>query len=167
MKVFGGSGQGFHVAAALEKAKFSIKILSYLFLAPRSLSAPPLSKNIYQTLNQKVSEGVTIQILCNDKFPTAWLKKRLEAERERLRKMGAKVITYPRNKMLHSKLILIDDEIAFLGSMNITSDSMQRNHELIIEITEKPVIEKLDKIFLTAWKYSLNYGKEKKTEGEE
>lgn len=78
--------------------------------------------------------------------------------------MGARVITYPRKEMLHSKLILIDDEIAFIGSMNLTGDSMTKNHEIIIEITEKVAIEKLKKIFLTAWKQSIDFGKREKEE---
>ena len=151
MDVYAGTGQGKRVVRGIFEAEYSIKILCYLFLSPRSHTQEGISTSIYNILNKKIANAVTVQILSNDKFPTGWLKKKVEIERERLRKIGAIVRTYPRKNILHSKLILIDQKKAFFGSMNLTADSMNKNHELLAVITETETIKKLNKIFLTAW----------------
>ena len=151
MRVYAGAGNGLQLVQGISLAGFSIKILCYLFLAPRRPTGSGVTSKFYQTLKQKISEGVTIQILANDKFPTHWLRKKVQIERDRLRQIGATVKTFPRRNMLHSKLVLIDDRVAFLGSMNLTGDSMMKNHELLLRIDEKSITEELSKIFRDLW----------------
>jgi len=154
MEVFGGEKIGITLVKEFAAANFTIEILSYLLLAPRVI--PP--KKSFQTLldifSKKLDEGVSISILLNDKFPTGWLKTREEEERQRLRGIGVNVKTYPRKTILHSKLILIDRKIALTGSVNLTTESMTKNHEILIRITEQPAIKRLTEIFFTAWKNS-------------
>jgi len=156
--VFGGKQKGAVLGQEIEKALYSVEILAYIFLAPRSLSKPGMSTDLFNTLVKKISEGVNILLLCNDKFPQGWLKKRSELERKRLRSVGVTVRTYPRHTILHSKLILIDRRVALLGSMNLTAESMTNNHELLVKIDDKPCIEKLSAIFYNAWTESKGGG---------
>lgn len=152
MEVFGGESVGVILGKAMAKASLTIEILSYLLLAPRVIPTKNKIPTILEILHERISEGVTVSILLNDKFPTGWLKRREEEERQRLRTIGAIVKTYPRKTILHSKMLLIDRSIAYIGSVNLTTESMTRNHEILIKITEPQAIERLSKIFYTAWK---------------
>ena len=154
MQVFAGKGNGKEILRELTNAQFSIRILSYLLLSPRYSKSSGITQTFFDIINKKVSEGVTVQILCNDKFPTAWLKSKLENERYKLRKIGAIVKTYPRKSILHSKLVLIDERIAFIGSMNLTSDSMNRNHEILLKTKTPLEADSFNKVFQEAWKES-------------
>lgn len=151
MKVYGGENIGAALVKALSKADYTIEILSYLLLAPRAASKNKTKSTLLDIFHKKISEGVTVSILFNDRFPSGWLKKREEEERQRLRKIGAVVRTYPRRTILHSKMVIIDRKIAYVGSVNLTNESMTRNHEILIEITETPAIDRLAKIFWRAW----------------
>jgi len=155
VKVFGGENIGITLVQALAKAKYTIEILSYLLLAPRVISKKNNPLTLLEIFHKKISEGVSISIVLNDKFPSGWLKTREEEERRRLRQIGVKVKTYPRKTILHSKLLIIDRQTAYIGSLNLTSDGMNKNHEILLEITEKPAIERLSEIFYNAWTKNL------------
>lgn len=151
MEVFGGEKIGIALVKEICRASFTVEILSYLLLAPRAIPFSLYRHSLLDIISEKIAKGVTFSILLNDKFPSGWLKKREEEERQRLRQIGAIVKTYPRKTILHSKLILIDRKIALIGSVNLTTESMTRNHEILIKITELPAIKRLAEIFYTAW----------------
>lgn len=152
MEVFGGEKIGVALVKALSEANYTIEILSYLLLAPRAIPKKNATPTLPEIFSKKISEGVTVSILLNDKFPSGWLKVREEEERRRLRKLGAVVKTYPRKTILHSKMLIIDRAVAYVGSVNLTSESMYKNHEILIKITEQPAIDRLSQIFYEAWK---------------
>lgn len=151
MEVYGGEKIGIILGKAMSKANYTIEILSYLLLAPRVIPRNNPTPTIPEILHKKITEGVTVSILFNDKFPSGWIKKRAEEERQRLRDLGAIIRTYPRKTILHSKMLIVDRLIAYVGSVNLTTQSMTKNHEILIEITEPLVIERLSKIFFEAW----------------
>lgn len=69
---------------------------------------------------------------------------------------------YKDNAFFHVKLFIIDDEIAFLGSVNLTEKGMRYNVESRVTITQKDQVSSLtayfDKIFLTRYhQYNLDY----------
>lgn len=154
MEVFGGENIGISLVKEIGTSSFTVEILSYLLFAPRGVSIPEIQGGLLSTISRKLNEGVVFSILFNDRFPAGWLKRRQEEERQRLRYMGANIKTYSKKTILHSKLIIIDRKIALIGSMNLTTDSMTKNHEILIKITEQPAIKRLTEIFYTAWKNS-------------
>ena len=48
---------------------------------------------------------------------------------------------------VHSKIYIIDDQIAYLGSLNFTESGMKYNYETIIKISDKESIDKIIKEF--------------------
>lgn len=63
-----------------------------------------------------------------------------------------KVLISPNNKnseevFVHSKFYIIDDQIAYLGSLNFTESGMKYNYETIIKITDKESVDKIIKEF--------------------
>ena len=51
----------------------------------------------------------------------------------------------------HSKLIIIDQAAAFLGSHNLTEGSLSNKNELSFQITDPPTIGELTKYFDSLW----------------
>lgn len=151
-----GKGRGKFLVQELEKAQYTIEILSYLFLAPRRPGKGGIIDDIVKAFQKKMQEGVHIQILMNGKYPKGWINNREIEERRRLRRINIDVRTYPRHNIMHSKLILIDRKIAILGSANLTKESLENNHEILLKITEQKTVQRLGEIFFYAWKESTH-----------
>lgn len=56
-----------------------------------------------------------------------------------------------KNPYIHAKMILIDKKYLLLGSMNISSTSLDKNREIGIIITDKKIIEKFLSQFQNDW----------------
>jgi len=57
---------------------------------------------------------------------------------------------------IHAKLILIDDTQAYIGSVNLSSSSMDENRELGIIFTQDDIIQHLTTDFATDWEKANN-----------
>ena len=60
-----------------------------------------------------------------------------------------------RTTYLHSKIYIIDDQIAYLGSLNFTRGGTESNHETRIRITDSATIAKISEEFEILWGNSL------------
>ena len=63
-----------------------------------------------------------------------------------------KVLISPNNKIseevfVHSKFYIIDNQIAYLGSLNFTESGMKYNYETIIKVSDKESVDKIIKEF--------------------
>jgi len=54
-------------------------------------------------------------------------------------------------KLLHTKLMIIDDKIAILGSHNYTMNAFTINFEVSVVLTDPPTIKRFNKYFLNLW----------------
>lgn len=54
---------------------------------------------------------------------------------------------YHKGIFVHSKIYIIDDQIAYLGSLNFTESGMKYNYETIIKISDKESVDKIIKEF--------------------
>lgn len=68
----------------------------------------------------------------------------------KLKKQGAYVKTLS-SPYLHAKMILVDNKKAYVGSINLSTQSMDENRELGIMITERESIETLNTTFEEDW----------------
>ena len=64
-----------------------------------------------------------------------------------LRNLGIKAKTLNSNKLLNIKLMIIDGEIAILGSHNYTKNAFNVNHEVSIMIKDEKSILELEEYF--------------------
>ena len=69
-----------------------------------------------------------------------------KSEIEKLKELGANVSLIKKPK-IHSKAILVDDKYLFLGSINFSWYSLDKNREIWIILKDKKVIEKFKNIF--------------------
>ncbi|MEN6395433.1 MAG: phospholipase D-like domain-containing protein, partial [Methanoregula sp.] len=64
----------------------------------------------------------------------------------------AKTIT---SLYIHAKMVLADygtpDQVAYIGSENLGTGSLDQNRELGILVTEKPILDRLESVFSQDW----------------
>jgi cardiolipin synthase len=91
---------------------------------------PPMA---LRSLAMAARRGLDIRILIpnqSDVWPPDFVRYRYAAD---LHDLGAKILRFP-EKMVHAKIMLVDDEVAFLGSANCDNRSLFLNYELVIAI---------------------------------
>lgn len=113
-------------------------------------------KEILNALVYAHNKGVDIKII-ND----ATNANTKYSVHKQLRDYGIQVKTENYAGKLHSKAIIIDDEISVIGSMNFSNNGEKRNDENVLVIYDKEITRYLKNTFLHLWnkipsKY-LNY----------
>lgn len=67
-----------------------------------------------------------------------------------LRRAGV-VVCYNNNYFIHAKVLIIDDNKAVIGSINLTRPSLENNRELSVETNDTTVIKQLNSTFEYDW----------------
>jgi phosphatidylserine/phosphatidylglycerophosphate/cardiolipin synthase-like enzyme len=112
---------------------------------------------ILDHLAAAVERGVKVHVLCGgrhgisegDVLDTF-------ASLRTLRRFGAKVHKQ-KNLRVHAKLLIVDDERALVGSMNIDRSAFDLRRELGITITEPAIVARLKATFESDWELSHHY----------
>ncbi|GAB7068337.1 hypothetical protein JCM12141A_26260 [Mycolicibacterium hodleri] len=112
---------------------------------------------ILDHLAAAVERGVRVHVLCGgrhgisegDVLDTF-------ASLRTLRRFGAKVHKQ-KNLRVHAKLMIVDDERALVGSMNIDRSAFDLRRELGITVTEPAVVARLKETFEHDWSLSHHY----------
>ena len=83
-----------------------------------------------------IQRGVKVKVLLNNNIIEATLKK-----------AGAEIKQLKSEKTVHSKMMIIDDALAILGSHNYTKNAFELNHETSIIIDDIEAVENFKKYF--------------------
>jgi phosphatidylserine/phosphatidylglycerophosphate/cardiolipin synthase-like enzyme len=106
------------VIPLIENAKDNIKIVVFDWRVYPTFDRGPV-RDFNRAIFAAAKRGVKVQALVNNDLILSALKENgVEAKR-----------LYSK-KLLHTKLILIDDDFAILGSHNYTQNAFERNMEL-------------------------------------
>lgn len=95
-------------------------------------------KRIQQILSKSISNNVKVQI----KLPYNDWNLLLQKE------LGKKSVILLENPYIHSKTFLIDDKYLILGSMNMSSNSLDKNREIGIVIIDESIIKQWKRNFM-------------------
>lgn len=99
-------------------------------------------------LEGAAARGVRVRLLSS---PQAPLEDDLnEPGRDRLRRAGGQV-RYQHDPYIHAKAFIVDGEVAFVGSQNLTATSLDLNRELGIVVADPLVISRLEEVFARDW----------------
>lgn len=101
-------------------------------------------------LGKKAKEGVEVRVQLA-KFSGGSTN---DGERQELTQAGVKKVRFISKPMLHAKLIVVDGAAAYLGSVNLTSNSMDNNRELGVILREPALVKRLGKISNRDWSQS-------------
>ncbi len=117
------------------------------------------NKKIEDALKEMTTQGVSIKVLlpqCDKNknplynYPFINILARSNVE--------VKVMPYPASKehpYMHSKMILIDDELAYIGSINFSNNSILKSRELGIIFPDEQAIKKISEEFKKDWSVSI------------
>jgi len=104
-------------------------------------------EKIKEALLEAAKRGIELKILLAN--PTR-IERNLGV-REYLKESGAEV-RFMYRPHLHTKFIDVDGQVCFIGSQNLSSQSLDLNREIGILLTDKDSISRLEETFLIDWK---------------
>ncbi|WP_029112995.1 phosphatidylserine/phosphatidylglycerophosphate/cardiolipin synthase family protein [Mycobacterium sp. URHB0044] len=101
--------------------------------------------------------GVKVHVLCGGRHGISDVDV-LDtfASLRTLGRLGVKVHKQ-KNLRVHAKLLIVDDERALVGSMNIDRSAFDLRRELGLEVTEPAVVARLKSVFDEDWELSHQY----------
>lgn len=125
------------ITGAVSLARKRVSIMTPYFLPPRELVS---------TLQAAALRGVEVSVLLPEKSnqPLAhWATRNMLWE---LLQFGVRVYYQP-PPFAHSKLLLIDDSYAHIGSANLDPRSLRLNFEIVVEVFEQRFVKSLQQHF--------------------
>jgi len=109
---------------ALSEAKYSIDISSYSFT----------SQKIIGLLNKKAEDGLLVNVFYDNKANPKLFGKFSKKVR---------ILPWKGKGLMHRKAIVIDSELVFLGSSNMTWSSLNKNSNLMFGFWDPPLAKSL------------------------
>ena len=130
------TGTAKHLYALIEDAKISVHIETPYLL---------ITKELKLILTEAISRGVKVRILTNSLKSTDGLFPQAAyiGQRKKIVKMGVELFEYFGEDSLHSKSIVIDDEVAGIGSFNFDPRSQNLNTETMAIIHDAKLADLL------------------------
>jgi len=112
---------------------------------------------ILDRLVAAVDRGVKVHVLCGGRHGISdWDILDTFASLRTLRVFGVKVHKQ-KNLRVHAKLLIVDDERALVGSMNIDRSAFDLRRELGVTVTSTPEVTRLKATFDSDWELSHHY----------
>jgi phosphatidylserine/phosphatidylglycerophosphate/cardiolipin synthase-like enzyme len=145
--LWSNSNSRFHMARFIDTATHRIDVQH-----PKFVDAV-----ILDHLAAAIGRGVKVHVLCGGKHGISeWDVLDTFASLRTLRRFGAKVHKQ-KNLRVHAKLLIVDDERALLGSMNIDRSAFDLRRELGVTINDPAVVARLKSVFTADWELSHQY----------
>jgi phosphatidylserine/phosphatidylglycerophosphate/cardiolipin synthase-like enzyme len=121
---------------AIESAKNSIDIAMYSFT----------SDSLAKILEEKSKKGIKVRIVAdylqsNSKY----------SDFNEMKKTGIEIRFAPKNKVMHNKFAIIDEETVLTGSYNWTKNANTSNFENFVLIKDKKTAKEYEKEFFNIW----------------
>jgi cardiolipin synthase len=141
---------------AIAQAKRSVHLLFYIFHDDET------GRRLRDLLAEKARGGVTVRVLVD-----AWGTPHFAGKfSDPLRAAGAKVAAFLPTRLLpllaprlnfsnHRKLIVVDEEIGFLGGMNVGNEYAREWRDVMVRL-RGPSVRALAHIFLDDWYFATN-----------
>ncbi len=145
--LWSNSNSRYHMAQFIDTAKHRLDIQH-----PKYVDAV-----ILERIAAAADRGVKVRVLCGGRHGISeWDILDTFASLRTLRRFGVKVHKQ-KNLRVHAKLLLVDDERALIGSMNIDRSAFDLRRELGILVSDPPTVARLTQIFAADWALSHHY----------
>lgn len=142
------------VHAILRQTIKTIDICTYKFEISKNKSTRGLNELI-KTLTLVAGRGIAIRILLETNARRNGVSRYNLYAAGILKKSGIRCKTLPHNRCQHAKLILVDDEIAVIGSHNWTPKSITSNYEISVVIRDRAALENTKEHFDKIWEKGI------------
>ncbi len=121
----------------LDNAQHKVQIINPYFT---------LKRKVMKALKRALKRGVELEVMVSEKSDIKISPKLVEHNACRLMKHGAKMYFY-QGGFHHTKMMLVDDRQAFLGSANFNSRSMAYDYECNVLVEDTAIVAELRHIF--------------------
>ncbi|MBR1713238.1 MAG: cardiolipin synthase [Alloprevotella sp.] len=122
---------------AIDAAQEQVQIINpYLTLSPA----------IRRALKRACKRGVDVQVMISSKSDIPITPRIVEHNAHRLMKHGARVYVFE-GGFHHSKIMMVDGRLAFVGSTNLNSRSLRYDYECNLLVADAPSTQGLQNIF--------------------
>ncbi|MCE5319083.1 MAG: phospholipase D-like domain-containing protein [Parachlamydia sp.] len=111
------------LSTAIDKAQHSVLLIIYTLT----------DRKIIHSLNERCAAGIPVRIVCNGK-DSHKLKERLDPRIQLVRRFGP--------CLMHQKILVIDNRQVWIGSANMTGESLQLHSNLVTGM-ESPALASL------------------------
>ena len=139
MEIIIGKEYPKRVIPLVYEAKHSIDVIVYHWLWYSSDIGSQIQK-FNAAIASRSRTGKRVRVITNTNHTIIILKKL---------GIGAKKIRSSR--LVHAKVLILDNKRAVIGSHNYTKNAFALNHEVSILITDRKEIEKLSNFFAALW----------------
>jgi cardiolipin synthase A/B len=145
--LWSNSNSRYHMAHFIDMAKYKLDVQH-----PKYVDTVILDR-----IADAAERGVHVRVLCGGRHGISdWDILDTFASLRTLRRCGAKVHKQ-KNLRVHAKMLILDDEQALVGSMNIDRSAFDLRRELGITITDPPIVARLREVFDSDWDLSHHY----------
>ncbi len=121
----------------LDNAQHSVRVVNPYFT---------LSKKTIRAFKRALARGINVEIMVSEKSDIKITPRIVEYNANLLMKYGAKVFFY-QGGFHHSKAMMVDDRLTFIGSANLNSRSMAYDYECNLLIDDSCTTRDLLEIF--------------------
>ncbi len=126
---------------AIGEARHSIDMAMFIF----KITDSPKNRAV-KIMNELIAareRGVKVRILLDRSGHDGGITRENERVAEKLRANNIDVSLDTKSKTTHSKIVIIDSRLVFLGSHNLTNSALGRNYELSLMIDNPELAAKL------------------------
>lgn len=120
----------------------------------------PTSAALY-ALTSAAMRGLDVRVMIPKKSDSRLVNLAARSYYEALLKAGVRVFEY-QPRMLHSKVLMVDDAFALLGSANFDNRSFVTNFEMSIAVHEKSISRELEQVWKEDEAQSVEVRKDRK-----
>jgi phosphatidylserine/phosphatidylglycerophosphate/cardiolipin synthase-like enzyme len=122
------------------------KLLSLISSAKTSIRIYAQNITDYEIVGELAKaarQGIVVQLLTSSKMS--------EKQENYLTRAGVAIL-YSKKLIIHAKIMSFDDQLAMIGSINLTRSSLEDNRELSVLTRDRTVIKQLNATFDNDWK---------------
>ena len=106
---------------------------------------------LFDLVHKKAREGITVSFLISERENYGHIPlTNFYAVRE-LKANSVKVRHLKHGRLCHTKLIIVDNETAILGSHNLGIKSCHNNYEMSLYIDDPHIVAQMEEVFNVEW----------------
>lgn len=141
------------VAGAIEAATVSLSLMVFLGTASTGTTDGPGPLRLIEAMEAAAARGVNVRVVLDQDdggqpYKSVWINRPLA---ERLATSGVEVRFDQKDVLLHSKVLVVDDEVAVVGSHNWTRAGFNDTHELSVLLRGQTIARAFGERFDALW----------------
>ncbi|HEY9720707.1 MAG TPA: phosphatidylserine/phosphatidylglycerophosphate/cardiolipin synthase family protein [Oscillatoriaceae cyanobacterium] len=105
---------------------------------------------IAEAVGERVKAGVDVKVMLGAAYPGE-VDTTSPEETQLLNSNGITQIEFTKSVQMHAKAIIVDGARAFLGSENLTANSLDNNREMGVIVTDPAIVQKMTQIAAHDW----------------